>query len=212
MFSTKVTVIDYGLGNLLSVKRAFEFLNVEVEITDSPIRIQRADRLIIPGVGAFPRGMAELTKRNLIEPIKLFNNLERPMLAICLGMQLLMEHGEEHQKTEGLNLVKGRVIRFPSHNSELKVVKIPHIGWCEISLESKHERYEKFKLFENAQMYFVHSYYVELEDEKDLLSESKNGSFDFCSTFSSKNILGCQFHPEKSGVTGLNFLNNFMSI
>jgi len=212
LVSAKVTVVDYGLGNLLSVKRAFEFLNTEVEITDSPIKIQKADRLVIPGVGAFPRGMAELRKRNLIEPIKLFNNLERPILAICLGMQLLMEYGEEHQKTEGLNLVKGKVIKFPSHNSELKVIKIPHIGWCEISLESKHENYQKFKLFEKAQMYFVHSYYVELEEAKELLSESKNGSFDFCSAVFSKNILGCQFHPEKSGVSGLNFLKNFMSI
>ena len=104
------------------------------------------------------------------------------------------------------------MIRFPTHSSELKEVKIPHIGWSEISLDPKNKNYEKFKHFEKTQMYFVHSYYVELASTQELLSQTKNGSFDFCSAVLSKNILGCQFHPEKSGVSGLNFLKNFMSI
>jgi glutamine amidotransferase len=212
LVNTKVTIIDYGLGNLLSVKRAFEYLGVEVEITDSPTKIQKADRLIIPGVGAFPRGMEELENRNLVESIKTFNTFERPIFAICLGMQLLMEFGEEHQKTAGLNLINGNVIKFPSHEGGISKTKIPHIGWGELKFNSKNNKYEKFKSFQDKQMYFVHSYYVDLANQSNLLATTKNEVFEFCSVISSKNIIGCQFHPEKSGQVGLTLIKEFMDL
>ena len=212
MIQNKVTIIDYGLGNLLSVKRAFEYLNVEVSITDSPTQIEKADRLILPGVGAFPRGMEELRKRNLIDPIKKFSESGRPLFGICLGMQLLMEIGEEHVETEGLNLIKGKVVKFPRKISESDQIKTPFIGWGDLNLLSKHSNYEKFRIFEGKQMYFVHSYFVIPEHHKDTLATTKNNNFEFCSITSSKNILGCQFHPEKSGINGLNLLKNFMII
>ena len=212
MTRNNVTIVDYGLGNLLSVKRAFEFFNVEVEISNSPSTLQKAEKLIIPGVGAFPRGMEELRKRNLIDAIKSFSQTERPLLAICLGMQLLMEFGEEHQKTSGLNLVKGKVVRFPKSTQDFKKIKIPNVGWGEILLHSKNVNYEKYREIENAQMYFVHSYYVELENRNDSLATTKNEEFEFCSMISSENILGCQFHPEKSGKFGLNLIQEFLSL
>jgi glutamine amidotransferase len=206
----KITIIDYGLGNLLSVKRAFEYLNFEVSITGSPIQIEKAERLIIPGVGAFPRGMEELKKRDLIDPINEFNSTERPIIAICLGMQLLMSYGEEHKETNGLNLIDGKVLKFPNSIETYKDLKVPNIGWGELDFNPKHFEYKKFEQFNEKQMYFVHSYYVEPTNELNTLAISKNENFEFCSIISFKNILGCQFHPEKSGKTGLNLINNFM--
>ncbi len=212
MVNNKVTIVDYGLGNLLSVKRAFEYLNTEVEIAESPDQVQSAERLILPGVGAFPRGMEELGKRNLIDSIKTFNGFERPLLAICLGMQLLMDSGEEHVKTQGLKLIEGNVIKFPSQNHEFNEFKIPHVGWGSLEIKSSNTNYEKFKQFENFQMYFVHSYYVELVNHSETLAITKNGHFEFCSIVSKKNIIGCQFHPEKSGRKGLTLIEEFLKI
>lgn len=206
----KVTIVDYGLGNLLSVKRAFEHLNVDVEISDSPAKIETAERLIIPGVGAFPRGIEEMEKRNLVESIKIFNDYERPIMAICLGMQLLMEFGEEHKKTAGLELIKGNVVKFPDQKTDWNQTKIPHIGWSELNLYSGNHKYEKFKNFQQKQMYFVHSYYVNLANNQDLLATTNNGTTEFCSVLYSNNILGCQFHPEKSGPIGLNLIKEFI--
>ncbi len=212
MVNTKVTIVDYGLGNLLSVKRAFEYLNTEVEIAESPDQVQKAERLIIPGVGAFPRGMEELGKRNLIDSIKTFNEFERPLFAICLGMQLLMDSGEEHEKTKGLNLIEGNVIKFPNQNNEFNEFKIPHIGWGSLKFKPSNAKYEKFKQFENLQMYFVHSYYVELVNHDDSLATTKNDYFEFTSVVSKNNIIGCQFHPEKSGRIGLSLIEEFLKI
>jgi glutamine amidotransferase len=206
-----VTILDYGLGNLLSVQRAFEHFKINVSITDSPAKIENADRLIIPGVGAFPRGMEELQKRNLVDSIKTFKETERPLFAICLGMQLLMEFGEEHSKTKGLNLIPGKVVKFPSKFDEFSKIKTPHIGWSELSFESTHSKYNNFRQFNNKQMYFVHSYYVDPNNKSDSLATTKHDNFEFCSVISSGSIFGCQFHPEKSGGTGLRLIQNFMN-
>lgn len=197
---------------MLSVKRAFEYLDAEVEISDSPKKIENADRLIIPGVGAFPRGMEEMEKRNLVESIKMFNNYERPIMAICLGMQLLMEYGEEHKKTLGLAILKGDVIKFSDQKNDLNRTRIPHIGWSDLNFKIANDKYQKFKKFQNKQMYFVHSYYVRLVNDTDLLATTNNGTSEFCSVLYSKNIFGCQFHPEKSGQIGLELMKEFIEL
>ena len=214
MDNRSVTIIDYGAGNILSVRRSLELFNANVIVTSKPKEVSSAERLILPGVGAFPAAMRSLCELDLVGAIQDFASSGRPMLAICLGMQLLMETSTEQAETQGLGIVQGRAIRIPE-NHDGKERKVPHIGWNSISPVSTGLRWDRSLLRKtpiNAEMYFVHSYVVEPENLADELATSVIDGFTFCSGISKGNVTGFQFHPEKSSTFGLEIMKQFLEL
>jgi cyclase len=219
-YSLLVAIVDYGLGNLFSIERALRHIGADTIITDNPEKIRVADGLILPGVGTFCDGMRGLKEKGLIEPIKLFVATGRPLLGICLGMQLLMTEGEEFGHHQGLDLIKGKVVRLQDPRSEKPYYKVPHIGWNRIYFPKK--QIEKLRekipwketilegIREGSYFYFVHSYIVIPDDPLDVTAITEYGDNIFCSVISRKNISGCQFHPERSGKEGLNVYRQFL--
>jgi len=207
----EVVIVDYGVGNLFNVQRAFGMLGVSSAISKEKKEILAAKRLLLPGVGAFETGMGHLREQGLVETLKQYAASGRPMLGICLGMQLLMSKSEENGAHDGLDLIPGKVIRFSEPDPVPGHFKIPHIGWN--SLEPTQEW--KGGILENLEadpfLYFVHSYFVVPKDTKLRVAVTEYGKDTFCSVIRSKNIVGCQFHPERSGDYGLKILKNFIS-
>ena len=203
-----VTVVDYGIGNLLSVTRALECCGARVTLESSPLFIAKAERLVLPGVGAFGNGMAELRQRNLVDAVCDFAASTRPMLGICLGMQMLLDGSDEFGASAGLGLIPGWVKQLPTQEG----IKLPHIGWSGIHPPSGREW--EGTLLEPAragrETYFVHSFYADPTDPADCLAETPYGDFKFCSVMRRGNISGCQFHPEKSGQIGLDMISQFL--
>jgi imidazole glycerol-phosphate synthase subunit HisH len=206
-----IAIIDYGMGNLKSVSKAFEELGAKVKIASCPADIEGASKVVFPGVGSFSNGLKGLTQRGLIEPIKVSIREEKPFLGLCLGLQLLFDESEEAPDEKGLGLLKGRVRKIPSL-AEGKRIKIPHIGWNQLSLT---EEGRKAPLFDGVKsgdfVYFVHSYIVEPEDES-IITSTTDYAVDFCSSIKKDNIYATQFHPEKSQKVGLKILENFIRI
>jgi glutamine amidotransferase len=209
--SKKVSIIDYGMSNLLSISRAFEHVGAELNIVDSPEGIEKADYLVLPGVGAFPDGMAELTKRHLTESIRNFAKNGKPLLGVCLGMQMLLGKGNEHIITEGLNIIEGEVLPLPK---EMPGFKVPNINWH--SIYQPEEGRWKNTLLESTNeetcFYFVHSYFAKPANDSNILALSRFGSLNFAAAVIKDNVVGTQFHPEKSGVDGLELLRQFIKL
>ena len=200
-----VVIIDYGMGNLFSVKNALEAIGAEAKISNEPDDLRRAEQIILPGVGAFPDGMKNLKNLDII-PILEEEVLEKkkPFLGICLGAQLLATQGEEHQLTDGLGWIKGRVRRFQVDESKFR---IPHIGWNDVFPKKDNI------LFKNVHppiFYFVHSYHLVPEDQSVIVATSEYGET-FAAALQKENIFGVQFHPEKSQKNGLRILENFLA-
>lgn len=217
----EVTIIDYGMGNLFNVVRAFEHLGCTLNITNDYNRIMKSDRLLLPGVGAFEDGISNLKDNDLDNVIKEFCQTGRPLFGICLGMQLLMTYSEENGIHDGLDIIKGKVIRFSDTNADSNNYKIPQMGWNALQPPNKIENgtrniFWKDSILNNLEetpyMYFVHSYFVVLEDNKISLAETAYGKDLFCSVFQKDQIIGCQFHPERSGEEGLKIIRNFLNI
>lgn len=200
-----IAVIDYGMGNLKSVSKALEAVGAKVIVTRDPKVIKKADRLVLPGVGAFADCMANLKKQNLIGPIKEFIQTGRPFLGICLGLQLLFDEGEEFGRHKGLGILPGRVVRF--HLS--KKFKIPHIGWNQILKKNENRLFQKID--DGSSFYFVHSYIV-VPKEKKIVATTTDYGREFVSAIAKENIFACQFHPEKSQKNGLKLLQAFTKI
>lgn len=211
-----VTIIDYGLGNLYSVERAIKYLGSDVVITDDPEIISNAERLILPGVGAFGNGISSLHKKGLIEPIKSFVLSKRPFLGICLGMQLLMSTSEELGIHQGLDLIKGKVVRlFSDADNPGQNCKVPHVGWNELKKPDESTAWDNTileGLHNRDSVYFVHSYAVIPECMQNILANTTYEGYKFCSVVKKDNLYGCQFHPEKSGEVGLRILEKFLQI
>lgn len=205
-----IGILDYGAGNLKNVCRAVEYLGFEYILVSSAEDFLRADKLIIPGVGAFKVAMEQLNKFGLVEAIKKFASNGAPILGICLGMQLLFERSHEFGVAEGLGLVKGEVKLIPNIDGEGKNLKIPHIGWNELIIDNSDSHISKGLNIGDA-VYFVHSYRITSYDKKDVVAHCNYGGILVPSIIQRENIIGCQFHPEKSGTVGLNLLNNFLS-
>lgn len=204
-----IAIIDYGVGNLYSLKKACAKFSDKVVITDDPIVIESANAVILPGVGAFRAGMDGLRKRDLIKVVKKFAASGKPMLGICLGAQLMLEKGYEFGKFDGLGLIPGKVEMFP----KLKNAKIPQIGWNNISVKGKAKSVKLLNsVKDDSYVYFVHSYILKPAKKSNILAETTYGGHKFCSAIKSGNIYGTQFHPEKSSKVGLAIIKNFIKL
>ena len=199
-----IIVVDYGMGNLRSVSKALEKAGAKVKVSSAPKDILRADKLIVPGVGAFKDAMAELKSRRLIEPIKKFVGTGKPFLGLCLGLQLIFSKSEEGGATRGLDLIKGRVVRFRS-----KKLKIPHMGWNQLMPNGNCPLLKGVP--RGSFVYFVHSYYAVPADDGCVAARTDYG-VKFPSVICSDNIYATQFHPEKSQRQGLKILRNFVDL
>ncbi len=202
-----IAIIDYNMGNLASVRNAFSKIGAKTEIVRDPEAISRYDRVILPGVGAFGDAMAHLRKSGMDEAIKTFARSGKPMLGICLGMQLLLERSEEFGEHEGLGLIPGSVVHFDKTKFP-KPLKVPHMGWNELFIKA---RTPLFKGLPDAfYLYFVHSYHAQC-DEAYVMGETLYG-YRFPGAIYNENIFGLQPHPEKSHDSGLQILKNFTEV
>lgn len=202
---TRIAIIDYQMGNLRSVQKAFERVGWPAAITSDPRELASADKLVLPGVGAFGDAMAELSRRGLVEPIREAIAAGKPFLGICLGLQLLFEVGYEGGEHAGLGILPGKVVRF-----ELPPpLKVPHMGWNRVTIRRRAPVWEG--IADGTFFYFVHSYYVVPEDPAVVALECDYGG-PFCAAVWHQNVFATQFHPEKSQAAGLQLLKNFAEL
>jgi len=206
-------IIDYGIGNVFSVANALANIGVSSVLTNDPEKIVNAERLILPGVGAFSNAIKTLRLFNIDAAILDFVGTGRPLLGICLGMQVLMEQSTEFGLHDGLGLVPGKVERIVTDSSDQKKIKVPHIGWARAKSAQMNESNKTYApLFsKNNYYYFVHSFWCRNSDERHSLASVNYGGREITAAISKENILGVQFHPEKSGEAGLGFLKRFFS-
>lgn len=212
-----VTIIDYGIGNILSVSRAFEYCGAKVILSGEPENIMKADFLVLPGVGAFADGMKGLLERGLVQAIKEFAGTGNPFMGICLGMQMMMEESEEFGMHEGLGLIPGKVVLIEKTTVEDVAQKIPHIGWNELRIpEGNSSSWWSNTIMsgisETESTYFVHSYTAVPDDGRNRLADAFYGGRKISAAIRKENVYGCQFHPEKSGNVGLKIIDNFLKL
>lgn len=200
-----IAIIDYDAGNLKSVYKALQFLGEEAIVTRESREIFRADKVILPGVGAFGDAMHKLKEYELIPVIKEVVESKTPFLGICLGLQLLFERSEESPGVEGLGILKGEILRIP----DVENLKVPHIGWNSLTYDHPGRLFEGIP--EEAYVYFVHSYYLKARDEAIVKASTKYG-VEIHASVEKDNLFACQFHPEKSSEVGLQILKNFAGI
>ena len=211
-----IAIIDYGAGNLRSVEKGFQAIGAKAEISKDKTFIRSAKGIVLPGVGSFDAALTELRNLGLEKLIEEAIALNKPFLGICLGMQHLFDSSEEG-KLKGLQILKGKVVRFNFSSPHIPSVpsipssslSIPHMGWNRLLFKHKSPIFEGIE--EGTMMYFAHSYYVVPEDEGIVAAETDYG-INFCSSIRKGNLFGIQFHPEKSGENGLKILNNFAKL
>ena len=198
-----LVIVDYGMGNLRSVQKAFEACGERPRISADPLIVKKASKIVLPGVGAFTQAMRELKNRKLVDPIREKIKSGTPYLGLCLGLQLLFSESEEGRGVRGFGIIEGPVRRFSNK------LKVPHMGWNTIALRQK-----KCPLFKNiseeAYFYFVHSYYGVPDDKSWILTTTDYG-VKFCSSVWKENVFATQFHPEKSQAEGLRMIKNFIN-
>ena len=197
-----IGIIDYDAGNLRSVEKALQYLGKETIVTRDPEQIRKADKVILPGVGAFGDAMKKLQEYHLDTLIREIADSGKPLLGICLGLQLLFEESEESPGVEGLGILEGKIRRIPEGDG----LKVPHIGWNSLHLEHNGRLFRNIP--ENSYVYFVHSYYLEAKDPEIVKASTEYGVHIHASV-EKNNLFACQFHPEKSSETGLQILKNF---
>ena len=209
----KITIIDYGCGNILNLVRAIKFLGYEVETTHEVKRIINSSHIILPGVGAFGNAMKQLEKYSLQKTIIEYAQLNRPLLGICIGMQILFTLSYEFGVHKGLNLIEGEVIKISNKNN--KEIKIPHVGWNEIYPNNDKKEW-KNKILKNnligKNFYFVHSFICLTKDSDSTIAVCNYSDISIPAVVATGNVFGCQFHPEKSSDNGLAVLKNFCEI
>ena len=211
-----VSIVDYGLGNLFSVKHACDYAGMEATITSAAEIILSTDAVILPGVGAFRDAMDCLVRQDLVPVLKDVVRSEKPLLGICLGMQLLMTESQEFGITKGLGLLEGEVLRLETSFENGQHLKVPHVGWSPILISSNNANDQSNNpmfagVSDGTDMYFVHSYFTKPMNRNVISSTTKYGAIEFCSSFVKDNIFGYQFHPERSGASGLRIYENLRS-
>jgi len=215
----KGAIVDYGLGNLFSIRRACDYAGISVTVTSSKEEILGADLVILPGVGAFGDAMATLNRLDLIGVLQDVAASGKHLVGICLGVQLLMTESSEFGRHRGLGIIEGPVVRFENPLEESRLLKVPQVQWNRIvrpeGPERKNEGWKGTPLegvVEGEFFYFVHSFYVCPTDRSVVLSMSRYGGIEFCSSLRQGNVFACQFHPERSGPVGLKIYNNIARI
>lgn len=213
MSAIEVTVIDYGVGNLLSVQRGLEHCGAKVILSSDPEQILAAKRVVLPGVGAFGNAMQALNELGLVSVIREIGQRQTPLLGICLGMQLLFEESEEFCNTEGLGLIPGRVTPIPALTISGEAQKIPHIGWNRLQPPRALKDWHGTLLQDNSPddaTYFVHSFMAVPAEPAHRIADCVYGGHLVSAVIGRNQITGCQFHPEKSGEVGLKILRRFL--
>lgn len=200
-----IAVIDYDAGNIASVSKAFMYLGKEVNVTRNPKEILSADKVVLPGVGAYADCMNKLNGYHLSEIIQEVVKRKTPLLGICLGLQLMFEDSEEGGKVEGLSLLPGHILRIPQADG----LKIPQIGWNSIEINPESKLFHGVS--NHSYVYFVHSYYLKAQQESIVSATTEYGT-QIHAAIETENLFACQFHPEKSGEVGLQILNNFATL
>lgn len=200
-----IAIIDYDAGNIRSVEKALRFLGEDTVLSRDKEEILRADKVILPGVGAFGDAMNKLVKYDLVDTIKQVVDKKTPFLGICLGLQLLFEESDENKGVPGLGILPGKIIRIPDKEG----LKIPHIGWNSLDLQNNGRLFKGIS--DKSYVYFVHSYYLKA-DEEDIIKATTEYSTYIHASVEKDNVFACQFHPEKSGDVGLKILKNFAEI
>lgn len=203
---TLVAIIDYNMGNLASVYNACKLIGVKADIVSDPAKVKEYDRVILPGVGAFKDAMEHLEQTGMKDAVLEFAKSGKPMIGICLGMQLLFESSEEFGMTKGLGLIPGNVVAFDKSKMDMEDHKVPHMGWNKVF----HKESKLFDGLEEPYLYFVHSFHV-VTDEQYSIGMTHYG-YDFTSAVNKDNIYGFQPHPEKSHDNGIKILKNFMEL
>jgi imidazole glycerol-phosphate synthase subunit HisH len=206
-----IAIIDYGMGNLRSVQKGFERMGREAVVTSDAKTILSAGKVVLPGVGAFPDCMRNLEEYGLIDVVKQSINSGKPFLGICLGLQLLFTESEEFGISKGLDIIKGRVVRFKgpafeTRDLKLETLKVPHMGWNSVQIKRRPPALADVP--DNSNFYFVHSFHV-VPDDKSVIATTTDYGFEFVSSIWKDNIFASQFHPEKSQALGLSILKHF---
>lgn len=194
-----IAIIDYGMGNLRSVQKAFEYLGNKAVITQQPSEIQKADKVVLPGVGAFKDAMQTIKQKGIDKVLYEVVEQKKPLLGICLGMQMFFEKSYEYGEHKGLGILQGEIVKLP------ECVKVPHMGWNSLTIKKKNPLFEG--LSEEPYVYFVHSYH--LQTQADIVSATTYYGKEIQVAAQKENVFALQFHPEKSGDVGLNILQNF---
>jgi glutamine amidotransferase len=211
-----VTVIDYGIGNLLNTVRALQHCGADVRVVDNAKDVaELPDRLVLPGVGAFADGMHELRSRGFDDLVRRFAGTGRPFLGICVGMQMLFDAGEEFGEHAGLGLIPGRVQPVSPVDAEGRKHRIPHIGWARLERPPARASWERTilaRLQPGEPMYFVHSFAPVPTHEEHRLADTSYGGVRICAAVARDNVFGCQFHPERSATHGLAILSAYMEL
>ncbi len=203
-----ITIIDYEMGNLRSVAKAFETLGFSACVSDNPADLRTADKIVLPGVGAFRDCIQNLQNGGFVEPLLEHIAAGRPLLGICVGMQMLFDESEEFGLHRGLGLVPGRVTRFPAGMHEAgERLKVPHMGWNSIRIRRTAPVFEG--IADHSYVYFVHSYYCQADHPADVAASCIYGDVEFCAAVWRDNLMATQFHPEKSQAIGLRIFENF---
>lgn len=205
-----ILILDYGVGNLLSIQRAFKFFNVKIKISNSIKDLNDSSHLVLPGVGSFGFAMENIKKKDLKEKINDYAHSGRPILGTCLGMQLLLNSSEEFGNFNGLGLITGKVKTLKNLSNNQNPVKLPNIGWQKLKFDNDSKFL--FNIDSKDEFYHVHSYYCKIENNSEILSYGKFENNLFPNIIQKKNIFGVQFHPEKSGQSGLKLINNFINL
>ena len=211
IMSLQVAIIDYGLGNLFSINNACELVGLEAVITSDIETVRKADAVILPGVGAFGDAMESLRESKLADSILNFVKTGKPFLGICLGMQLMFSESEEFGTHKGLNLISGKIVKFPEKNADGEFIRVPQIQWNQIYQNTKEiwDASPLKNIEEGTYMHFVHSYYAIPEEKNAILTYSEYEGVRYASAVIIDNLVGIQYHPEKSADEGINVYRNW---
>ena len=204
-----VAIIDYDAGNIKSVEKAFEYLGAQTLVTREPSKIYKADRVVLPGVGAFGDAMSRIREYGLEPVIKEVTSKEVPFIGICLGQQLLFDRSDESDGAVGLGILRGAIRRIPDTDALGNSYKIPQIGWNSLRFPNKGRLFKGIE--EGAYVYFVHSYYLDSED-KSIVTATTDYNVTVEASVEKGNVFACQFHPEKSSEVGMQILDNFLKV